>query len=784
MNLSTLDEHLFGWITDHPRWVFTLMMGAIVLSISPLASMQQDTRADAFLDSNNPALVYRDVVREQFGLDDPFYIAVLCVEDDGIYSPSALGLISELSDKLAALANIEDSRLVSLATEKNIVGSVDGLTVSPFIEEDTLSQEEADTIRAQIADFPLYRDTLIGPSGKASLIVVELIDESLGQETYESILKLIETLDMPAGISVHVAGEGAIAGYLGAYIDTDAKRLNPLAAVIVLLVIMLAFRRVVPGFLALVIVAASVFMSLGSMSAAGIPFYVITNTLPVILVGISVADTIHILGRFFDLQAAEPEVPRKTQVVRALQDMWRPVTATSLTTAAGFMGLYFASDMPPFRYFGLFAALGIMVAWFYSMFFLPAAMVIFKLQIHPSFIDASGLPHSGGAVGFMRKLGDVTLANAKFIIIIFLLLGFGGLYSASHLEADGDRIDLFGLEEPISIADKVINRDLYGTNTLDIVVEASEVEGLLQPESLRRMERLQEYAQGLPNVTGSTSIVDYLKQMNRAMNSGKSDDYVLPESAEMAAQYFLLYSMTSDPSDFEEEIDYDYRLANIRVTLDSGSYRDITPVIESLENYITSEFNTGFITATQSGRVNLNYHWFRNIAESHFTGLGVAILLVYVVAALLYRSLVAGVYALIPVCSSVLCVYAFMVSTGMTLEIGTSMFAAVSIGLGVDFAIHTMDRMRVLYAETEGAFDRMFALFYGSTGRALLFNALAIACGFGVLVFSEVSQLRDFGSVVVLSMCVSFISSMTLAPALFALTRPKFLISDSVGKAV
>jgi predicted RND superfamily exporter protein len=575
-----------------------------------------------------------------------------------------------------------------------------------------------------------------------------------------------------------VAGEGAIAGYLGAYIDADARRLIPLAGVIVLLVIVVAFRRLVPALLAFAIVLAAVFGSLGTMSLTGVPFYVITNALPVILVGISVADAIHILGRYEELRTESTDSTRQQLVVRTMCDMWRPVTATSLTTAAGFLGLYFASDMPPFRYFGLFAALGVMVAWFYSIFFLPAAMTLLEFRD-----NASRTRGGAGRDTFsvlMQALGHFTLSRPVMIIGIFAVLAVAGASAALQLQVDGDRISLFDQREPIRRADAAINKHLYGTNTLDIVVESVAPEGLLEPVNLRRIEALQRYVESLPHVTGSSSIVDYLKQMNRAMRGGEAQAYALPESSAMAAQYFLVYSMSSDPSDFEEEIDYDYRVANVRVTLNSGRYRDIGPVVNAIETYIEDEFNTDQISATQSGRVNLNYHWLKSVGESHFAGLVTSLLLVYCVAALLYRSPVAGVYALIPVCSSVLCVYAFMVVSGMTLEIGTSMFAAVSIGLGVDFAIHTLDRMRVLHKETGGDMPRMYKSFFCSTGRALLFNALAIACGFGVLVFSKVSQLSDFGSVVVLSMFVSFVASMTLVPALLLLLRPKFLASGSV----
>ncbi|MEQ8514814.1 MAG: outer membrane lipoprotein-sorting protein, partial [Chromatocurvus sp.] len=258
---------------------------------------------------------------------------------------------------------------------------------------------------------------------------------------------------------------------------------------------------------------------------------------------------------------------------------------------------------------------------------------------------------------------------------------------------------------------------------------------------------------------------------------------VLPGSRDLVAQYFLLYSFSADPSDFENEVDYDYRSANVRLTLDHGGYLQIRPVVEALDAYLAAHFE-GDVTATQSGRVSLNYYWIRNIGDSHVVGLAISLLLVWAVSSLSFRSTLAGVYTLVPVIASILIVYAFMALRGMTLGVGTSMFAAVAIGLGVDFAIHTISRLRTLYRDNNSAAGEsaMYTQFFTTTGRALLLNVAAVACGFGVLIASQVAQLADFGYIVMLSMGVSFLASVTLLPALIMLRCPRFITEGAASR--
>jgi predicted RND superfamily exporter protein len=103
------------------------------------------------------------------------------------------------------------------------------------------------------------------------------------------------------------------------------------------------------------------------------------------------------------------------------------------------------------------------------------------------------------------------------------------------------------------------------------------------------------------------------------------------------------------------------------------------------------------------------------------------------------------------------------------------MFAAIAIGLGVDFAVHTIERLQVLLRDEHRCLDESITLLFPSTGRALLFNFLALALGFGVLVISKVVVLQEFGGIVALAVTVSFVASVTLLPAIAKVFQPRFL---------
>jgi len=375
----------------------------------------------------------------------------------------------------------------------------------------------------------------------------------------------------------------------------------------------------------------------------------------------------------------------------------------------------------------------------------------------------------------MQKLGVVVIKNPKKIVILsIIIIGFG-ISGAIKLLVNEDRVKNFQSDEPIVIADAVINDKTDGTSYLDVLIETPKNEDIFKPENLHKIEALQNYVETLPHVKGSVSIVDFIKKMNQSLNENKEKAYKIPDNAALIAQYFLLYSASGDPTDFDNYVDYDYRLANIRFRMNSGEYLDEKPVVDKTNEYIATHFTTNSIKATTSGKVTVDAYWINRLGYNHFLGAGIALLVVLVVAALSFRSLSAGILTIIPVLISVLFIYTVMGMLDIWLAVGTSMFAAIAIGVGVDFAVHTVDRLKHLLNEKGLSIQEAYTEFYKSAGRALLFNLLALALGFSVLMSSSVPPLSQFGFLVAVAVFVSFIGSLTLLPALVLLIKPKFL---------
>ena len=783
MRDASVSKYVFSTLLKF-RWIVVIVaIGLIGLTGSFLPKIERDTTSNSFIPQDQPALLYKDKVEDVFGLTDPLIIAIVDRER-GIYSPDTLALVDALTRDVKRVSQIDPDRVTSLATENNITGTADGIVTEGFLDGRTElfkapigTQARADEIQRAISDFPLLQGALVARDGSATIVAAELLHEDLSTAAYDAFLAIVDSAEIPDGVEVHVAGEGAVSGYLSTYIDQDARRLNPLAALIITAVLLIAFMSLRAAILPNLIVLATVFGSFGLMAASGTSFFVVTNGLVVNLIGIAVADSIHIVSEYYTRLRANPTMEKKRLVAETMSAMWRPVTLTTLTTIAGFLALAFSSVMPPIYYFGLFGALGVFLAWVYSMTMLPALLTIWPTKRLPRpFRRANEAATSQPNVTerAMSEVGRVVLSAPKTVLAAALLATLIASIGASRVAIEEVRIENFQPSEPIFKADRAINATMDGVYNLDVLVEADAPEGLFEPEALRRIETLQSYMETLPGVNGTTSIVDYVKQLHRSVQENDPSAYAIPDDPALIAQLFFLYNASADPTDFEEEVDYDYQRALVRARVNEDSFSNNKRLVPALQNWIEGNFNDETLTATTTGRLTVNYYWMTGIEASNLLSILASFAAVTLMAMLVFRSAVAGAIAVLPVGLAVLCVYGVMGFFGIPLGVGTSMFAAIAIGLSVDFAIHALDKIRELTRRSGFGQETLVAL-YPATGRALLFNFVALAGGFGVLATSDVPPLVNFGSLVTVAVSIAFIASVTVLPAMVSLLKPSAL---------
>ncbi|MEQ8517304.1 MAG: hypothetical protein RIC38_17030, partial [Chromatocurvus sp.] len=179
---ETVSARFFAGLLIRPAWSLLPLAGLLLLALAGLTELRKDTRSDAFLAPDNPALVYRDLIRERFGLSDPLLIALVgsgpnTADGTGIYRPDILAFVEMLTERAGELDNIDASGTISLATQSLIAGDDYGIEVEPILDPPPATVEEALDVRQAVEDFPLFLGSLVARDGSATLIALQLEDE-------------------------------------------------------------------------------------------------------------------------------------------------------------------------------------------------------------------------------------------------------------------------------------------------------------------------------------------------------------------------------------------------------------------------------------------------------------------------------------------------------------------------------------------------------------------------------------------------------------------------------
>lgn len=746
-----------------PRRTLVLALVVIVLAGLGLARVVKEPAVDAFVPNDHLAAQHRDRARELFGIEDPIVVALVDSTGQSLFRPDALEAVRRMHDAFSRVPGVRRGDLFSLAGESSITGVDGDLQVDSILVDGSIGPSEAAVARERFEAMPMLRGLLGSADGTALTLIVPVEDPNHAGEVYAAI-RAIGEAEAPPGTELHVAGVAGMNARLAETVDTDSRVLIPAAIVAVLLILIVSLRTTA-GFVGpLAVIAASALVTIGLMGWLDARYYLITTALPVVIMAMAVADCLHVNVFYLRYRAQHADADARAALRHAIARTWRPISLTSVTTMAGLVGLAFGAAMQPIREFGLFAAVGVLVAWLLSLTVLPAIMLLLDLRPRDQSprLAAAAWIESAIARGSRACLQrpDFAIAGMALAMLTLVIL-------ASQARFDYERQLYFHADDPVRLADQALAESLGGFNFLDVMVRADAPGALMQAEALMHIDRLALQIAELDRVVRVSAISDYLSHMHTVLTDAPLGS--LPQRADAPAQYLFLYEAGGEPDDFHHLIDYDHQHALVRAQLNTDRFSATQPTVRALERLTRDWSAESGLTAEISGRVAVNEGWMQHLAEHHLRGLGLAMTLVFLVAALAFRAVAPALLAMLPVVVGVLFIYALMGVAAIDIAPATSMSAAIATGLGVDFGIHLISHLR---QRVRAGIPLVEALAgdYPMIGRACLSSGLALVLALAVIGLSSAPPLRWFGLLVGAGAIGSMLGALVLIPSALALS--------------
>ncbi|OFC72454.1 efflux RND transporter permease subunit [Alteromonas confluentis] len=288
------------------------------------------------------------------------------------------------------------------------------------------------------------------------------------------------------------------------------------------------------------------------------------------------------------------------------------------------------------------------------------------------------------------------------------------------------------------------------------------------PEQLAYIADLQQYLATTGLVGKSNSLSDVVKVVNRELRGGEEKDYALPDSPQAVAQTLLQYQSSHRPNDLWHFVTPDYRESLLWLQLTSGDNQDMTAATKLVAQYVDEHPLPAGIDYQWAGKAYLNVVWQENMVAGMLDSLLGAFIMVFVMMVVLFRSVVFGVLAMLPLTITIAFIYGLIGIVGKDYDMPIAVLSTLTLGLSVDFAIHFLERARAIFKETNNVSATLEAMF-GEPASAITRNALVIALGFTPLLFAPLVPYITVGVFLASIMAISALVTLLVLPAAMSL---------------
>ncbi len=761
---------LSSLIIRFPRLLIMIVAFLTIFFSVMIMNLEVEADITKAIPSDLPEAVFLEKVDQIFPKQEFIIVGLIA---NPLFTVQNIEKLDILTRRFSAIEGV--GSVLSPVNLDLIQGSDEGIEVTKILDHLPKNEEEIEAFRKEITTNRLYKGTFISSDETAALILIQIENGEHREQMLTEIKSIISEVKSD-GETYRVAGEGATLSEVKNIITSDLIFLSPLVVLVILTILFLSFRNVRGVILPILTVIISAVWTLGIMSIMNIPLSIMTTVVPTILIAIGSAYGIHIINRFMTIKSEE----RDYLMRETIQQTGVAVLMAGLTTIAGFLS-FLSSDIDMIREFGIFTAIGVMCALFFSLTFIPALLYIAPLPSRRRSAYHTDEEHAGRLGSALASLGSFSSHRKGVILLIVLVLIIFSVTGITRLRVESDLVQMFGKDSSVMQDNEFFNTNFTGTMTMQIVFESDEADRMKDPEVLKSISDLQAFAESFDFVGSSQSLSDVLKEMNRVMHADDETFDAIPQSKNLVSQYLLLYSLTGDESTLENLVNYDYSKANVTLFVKSSNLTAMNAFEQEMKTYIAENIDLEGITITPTGRITAMSVLSELIVKSQLLSITVSLILVLLITSLIFRSLYLGAISTIPIIITILFNFGLMGHLDLPLDIATVLIASVAIGIGIDYTIHYISHY---ISERTFGIDVAEAIrnTHRTTGKAIVYNALSVGAGFLILIFSSLASVGILGAMVALTMATSSLGSLTIIPAILTIMEKRTALHKTIRK--
>lgn len=769
--LHNLDQKLF----NHPKIILSLIAAITLFFAAQIPGVKMYSDFADLLPQTHPYIELHNEIKESFGGANVIIVGVEFTEHD-IFDNDALARIHRITQAVDSLPGV-DHNLVASVTHRNSrkvwLTPEGNVNSEPYYnpERTDLDAERLAEMRKDVAADPRVLGPLVSPDLSMALVKAQLLEGQLDYATTFERIQQMRALEAAEGVKIHVTGQPMLVGWAYQYLGQIIE-IFLFTALIMLALLVFYFRKAYGIFIPLAGVIISSIWGVGIISLFGYNLDPLSLVIPFLISARAMSHGIQLVERYY-LELNEHD---NQQVAARLtfESLFRPGSLGVVSDAIGLL-LIAIGSIPLNTKLAHYASI-----WALSIILTVLLAVPLLLSILPKPKNTT-IKHN-----LFRKVGYVCAdlisgeKAAKKALGISAVLLAAGFYFSSHVvigESEPGSPILYQ-DHDYNLSSKAINDSFPGSEEMYIVAETDEKGGIKRPEVLAALADLQRHMMLDPGVGGSKGIPDLVKQVNRLLHNNDPRWAQIPDDERYVGGLMFTYMMSNPiPGALKEFVDSDERVANLVFYYKDHKGETLRRAIHTAKQWIAENEGKveGLTIRLAGGTIGVIASQNEAAFETNLWVLPLVFLLIFAMVTFFYTSLMAGVMMFGAMLFATTLTYAYMGLSSMGINSNTVPIIAVGVGIGIDYSIYMMDRIRaemVVLGDLSAAVQRAIR----TTGLAISFTAITLIAGIVMwVVLSDLRFQAEAALLLIVMVVLNGAAAMLLVPSWVLVFKPKFI---------
>lgn len=756
---------IFNFVIKHPIWVFVAIIGLAFLASNGAKNLLFKSDYRVFFGPEHPQLQAYESMQKIYSKSDNVYFLVV-PKDGNVFSKEHLASIQELTKQSWQIPY--STRVDSITNFQHSYAEGDDLVVEDLVTDvQSLAAADLNRIKEIALNEPQLVNKAVSEQGHVSVVNVTVrlpgvnpITEVPEVAAFVRDLKAQYLANNP-GTDVYLSGMVMMNTAFSESSMADSATLIPLMFLLVIVTIGVLLRTITGTIASVTVIIISIASTMGLAGWLGFYLTSPSSVAPIMILTLAVADCVHILSTmFYEMrQGAE----KKAAIAKSLQLNLQPIFLTTVTTAIGFLCMNF-SDSPPYRDLGNLVAMGIFLAFIFSMTIFPAMLSILPVRVSKDISDSQNNMHK--LAGFIIAKKKVLLPVVSVITVVLAL-------NVTNNEVNDDYVKYFDETVPFRTATDTMQENISGMSILEVSVDSGQSSGIYEPQYLKFVSDFSDWLRKQPETDHVSTITDTIKRVNRNMNGDDPSAYTLPTSRELAAQYVLMYELSLPYGlDLNSQINIDKSSTRLIVTFKNLTTSELIDVEQRIQAW--SDANSNQYRMDIASPSLMFAHIGQSSVESLLISTTIALIVISIVLGLAMRSVRFGLISLLPNLAPVLVGFGIWGLMDGQMGVALAVVASMTLGIVVDDTVHFLSKY--FHARRERGETPEQAIYYafGNVGRSLWITTFVLVVGFAVLSISSFKTNADMGLLTAITLVVALIIDfLFLPPLLLAIDKSK-----------